>query len=112
MIVWQGLGLLAALIPIAGYVLMVKLVQASLGLDYTNTHSWPGALGTLLGAVAVWFLAQRLMGPGRTMVDQQTGQTVVLRKKHTLFFIPMHYFAAILAVVALGMLLFKSGSPL
>jgi hypothetical protein len=112
MLVWQGFGFLAVIIPIVSYVLTVKVAQAALGAIYMDSHSWPGALGTLLGAVIVWFMAQKLKGPGRTLVDPKTGQTVVLTKKHTVFFVPMHYVAVIMAVVAVGMLIFKQGSPL
>ena len=112
MLVWQGFGILAVIIPIVGYVLTVMAVQGVLGNLYTNSHSWPGALGTLLGAIAVWFLAQKLKGPGRTLVDPKTGESIVLTKKHTFFFVPMHYIAIIMAIVAVGMLFLKQGSPL
>ena len=112
MIIWQGLGLLAVLIPIAMYALTVKVLQLALGVAYTDTHSWPGALGTILGAALVYLLAMRLDAPGRTLVDQRTGQTVIIKRKHTLFWVPMHILAMVLAAVGLGMLLLKSGSPL
>ena len=114
MLIWQGFGFLAVVFPILGYVLTVKVLQAILGAPYTDSHAWPGALGTLLGAAAVWFLARSpiLNKPGRSLVDPKTGETVVLKKKHTFFFIPMDYFAGIMLLVALGMLIFKSGSPL
>ncbi len=112
MIVWQGFGFAAIIIPILTYVITVKLLQAVLGVAYTASHAWPGALGTMIGAGLVYWLSVVLNKPGRTLVDPQTGQTVVLQKRHTLFWIPMQYLAAILAVVALGMLLVESGSPL
>ena len=112
MIVWQGFGFAAILIPILSYVVTVKLFQVLLSAAYTDTHAWPGALGTLIGAGLVFWLSVVLNKPGRTLVDPKTGQTVVLRRKHTLFWIPMQYLAAILAVVALGMLFVRSGSPI
>ena len=112
MIVWQGFGFPAVLLPSMMYVVTVKLLQGMLGAGYTDTHAWPGALGTLIGAGLVFWLSLALNKPGRTLVDRKTGQTVVLRKKHTLFWVPMQYLAVVLAVVALGMLVFKSGSPL
>ncbi len=112
MIVWQGFGLAAVLIPILTYVVTVKLLRVMLSVAYTDTHAWPGALGTFLGAGLVLWLGIALDKPGRTLVDPKTGQAVVLRRKHTLFWIPLQYLAAILAVVALGMLAVKSSSPL
>ena len=112
MIVWQGFGFLGVLIPILSYMLTVKMFQGALGVPFTDTHSWPGALGTLIGAGLVWLIARMLNSPGRTLIDPVTGETVVLRKKHTFFFVPINYIAAVMAVVAIGMLFFKDGSPL
>ena len=88
MIVWQGLGFLGAIIPIVFYVVVGLLIQAVAGKDYLARHSWPGALGTLVGAFAVWFLALALDKPGRVLLDPQTGQTIQFKKRHTLFFVP------------------------
>jgi hypothetical protein len=112
MIIWQGLGFLGAIIPIIFYVAVGLTMQAIVGKDYLAHHSWPGALGTLVGAFVVWFLALALDKPGRVLLDPQTGQTVELKKKHTLFFIPLKYLAIIFAVVAFGMLVFKTDSSL
>jgi hypothetical protein len=112
MIIWQGFGFLGAIIPILFYVAVGLLMQAILGKDYLAHHSWPGALGTLLGAVAVWFLALMMDKPGRVLLDPQTGEKVELKQRHTLFFIPLKYLAIIFAVVALGMLVFKTDSSL
>lgn len=113
MIIWQGFGFLAGLIPILCYVALVTLFQHVKGQMYTDSHSWVGALATLIGAALVGLLALQLQNrPGRTLLDPATGNTVVLRKKHTFFFIPMLWWAAVLAVAAAWMLVFKSGSPL
>jgi hypothetical protein len=112
MIVWQGWGFLAALIPMGGYLLLAKIVQVLLGAAYLETHSWPGALGTLIGAAVVWVLGWKLNGPGRTLVDPVTGKNVVLRKRNTLFFVPMQYVGIVLGVVALGMFFLKHDSTL
>jgi len=110
MIVWQGFGFLALILPILGYVLTAKLVGSIEGTDYLASHSWPGALGTLIGAAIVWLLALVLDKPGKTLVDPATGQTVTLKKKHTLFWIPIKYVAIIMAGVALFILLVQHES--
>lgn len=58
MIIWQGLGFLGALIPIAGFVLAYVLTQMLAGPDYQAHHGWPGDLGTLIGAGLVWLLSE------------------------------------------------------
>jgi hypothetical protein len=112
MLIWQGLGFLAAIIPIVCYVLFSKLITATMGLAYTNSHSWPGALATLIGAGCVWLIGKKFSGPERSLVDPKTGQTVILKRKHTLFWIPIEYFAGVLVVVAIGMLIFRHDSSL
>ena len=112
MIIWQGFGFLAVIIPIVGYVLAALSVQAIAGPGYLAHHSWPGALGTLIGAGFIWVLGTKLERPPRTLIDQQTGETVVLRKRHTLFFIPMRYLGIVFTVVAIGMFFLKSDSSL
>jgi hypothetical protein len=112
MIIWTGYGFLSPLIPMAGYAGVVKLCQKTYGLNYTQSHSWPGALGTALGAVVLWMVAEKLSPPLRTLVDTATGETVVMKRKNTFFFIPMNYFAGLMVLVAGWMLLFKPDSPL
>ncbi len=99
MIVWQGLGFLGLLIPIVTGFVTVVLANALLGQAYVATHAWPVGLGVLLGAGGVSLLSQKLDQPGRTLVDQATGQTVVLKRKHTLFWIPLNYLAVVIAAV-------------
>jgi hypothetical protein len=112
MVIWQGLGFLAIVLPMIGYILVSVTVGAIEGPGYTAQHSWPGALGTLIGACVVWLLALRLDQPGRQLVDPKTGQVVVLRKKHTLFFVPMKYVALFMAGVALWIFFVQHGSSI
>lgn len=107
MLIWRGWGILV--IVLAGVFLVGTqlIVNAVFGADMYR--AWMGGIGLLLAAVAVWFLGRRLNGrPGRTLVDQATGQRMVLRRKHDLFFIKMEYWAPILAV--LGVVLLITGS--
>jgi hypothetical protein len=97
MVVWKGWGWLAAIIPMAGYVLMTHWADATRGHGYSDAHGWAGGIGTILGAVAAWIVADKLEGPGRTLVDQKTNETVVLKRQDSLFFIPMKYFSILVA---------------
>ncbi|MBB5056357.1 hypothetical protein HDF16_001026 [Granulicella aggregans] len=97
MIIWQGFGFLAALIPVLIAVLFEKIFDGKFGEGYTDTHHWIWGMSLIISAGIVWLLGNKLTGPGRVLVDPQTGQAVTLRKKHTLFWIPMQYCALILA---------------
>lgn len=93
MVIWKGLGFLAALIP---FVLAI-LLQIIFGDD-----SMYAGIGYLLGAIPVWFLGQRLnTGVGQTVVDPNTGQQMVQKAEHTLFWIRMDYAAVIPAAVGI-----------
>ncbi|WP_419806393.1 hypothetical protein [Terriglobus sp.] len=104
MIVWSGLGFLGALIPFVTAILAVFAANAALGRGYGAMHMWPMALGVLIGAGLVYLLSVRLDKPGRLLIDPATGQRVVMKSRHTLFWIPLQWIALIAAVV--GLLLF------
>lgn len=87
MIVWQGFGFLAVLIPIALAVLL-SIADPSNSLVYGNSTM------LALSAAAVWAVGKKLNGaPGRLLIDPVNRQPVLLKNKHTLFWIPMEWFA-------------------
>ncbi len=101
LIVWSGYGFLAFLLPLVTVFATTALANAKGGPLYSTLHHWPAAVGVLLGAVLVYLASLKLTATGRTLVDPATGQAVVLRKRHTLFWIPLQFWAIILAVGAL-----------
>jgi len=88
LIIWQGLGFLAALIPVLIAVLFEIIVDAKFGKGYTDQHHWIWGVSMFVSAAVLWFLGTKLADPGRQLIDPQTGQVVMLRKKHTL--LPNH----------------------
>ncbi len=54
----------------------------------------------VVAGVAVWFTGMRLNRDGdKLLVDPKTGKEVRVRRHHTLFWIPMQYWAPVLAIV-------------
>ena len=50
----------------------------------------------------VWMLSKKLGSkPGKTLIDKETGQEVVVRQKHSFFFIDVKYWPAILIVLSI-----------
>ncbi len=95
MIVWQGFGFLAALIPAALLVVLGILSKSS-----PVAHGVELAL--LASAALVWFLGRRLNGGAdRVLVDPKTNEEVRLKSKHTLFWVPMEWIALLLAAAGL-----------
>jgi hypothetical protein len=102
MIIWRGFGILVVVIAGAALVLTQLLGNALFGSGTYEGHSGPlGTLALLLAAAIVWPLGRALNRRGaRTLVDPATGQRVVLRPNHSLFFLPMEYWAPILGAGA------------
>ncbi|MFW5431719.1 MAG: hypothetical protein ACKE5M_00555 [Methylophilaceae bacterium] len=89
MIVWQGFGFLAALIPI------ILLVLFDMG-GTEMTYGTEAAL--IISAIVVYLVGRKLNSkPGKVLVDPETNQEVELKNKHTLFWIPMEWFGLVIA---------------
>jgi len=90
-LVWQGWGILSVFIPVLCTVLFAGLPNG-LGIG----------IGLLVGATANAYIGHRLNNqPGQVLVDKNTGAEVVLRKKHTLFYVPMQYVSVLWAVLGI-----------
>ncbi|GAA3999846.1 hypothetical protein GCM10022247_20210 [Allokutzneria multivorans] len=100
MIVWTGWGILALLIAALG-----GGGGSGIGVALGGPSDSPN-LGTVIGlalaAVAIWFVGERLNRPVQGF-DQNTGQPVLYRNRHRLFWVPMQYFGPILGLTALGL---------
>lgn len=95
MIIWRGWGILVPIIPVALWVLIPESFKAAMSdAAYSEYFKFISAFSIFLGALAIWFLGRKLNGTkGRTLVDESTGETVVLKANHSLFFINMEYWA-------------------
>ena len=103
MIIWKGYGFAVVLFAILG------LIIGGILSDMLGTSgSWPFALGLFVGAGTNHFVATKLDTDERTLVDPETGQTVVLKRGDSLFWVPMKYWTYVIG--GLGVLmLFASG---
>jgi hypothetical protein len=108
MFVFRGWGILAVLLPFGALVAMDLLVNAILGPgSYQRDVPLWGGLGFVIGGISVWFIGRRLNGGrGRILVDKTTGQEVVLKSVHSLFFIRMEYWGALSVVGGLAMIVY------
>lgn len=105
MIIWRGLGILVPFIAILG---------AVVGTVLTSAVGHPDAgLGVGLGLAAVgnWFLWSQLTArQSKVMVDPQTGQQVMVKPKHSLFFVPAVVWTWPIAGLAVLMFFAGAGS--
>ena len=106
MIVWSGLGFLILVVIVACIAGTQAIVNSAFHSDvYYQSHRWPKAAGFLLAALVLWRLAMYLADKhDRHLVDPATGKPVIVRRRHSLFVIPMRYWAPIMAVVGVAAL--------
>jgi hypothetical protein len=100
MIIWKGWGISVAFIAVAAWIGGDLAGEKFLGSpDAFNPLS---GLALAAAAAAIWQLSRYLnRQPGRTVVDKATGREFVLRRSHSLFFIPIEYWAWIVTVLAI-----------
>jgi ATP/ADP translocase len=104
MIIWSGLGFLVAAIAFL-LLLIAEYVTESLFGDefYYQAHGWPKLLAFFLAGMVIWPLGKYLNSKqGKIMIEKETGKEVLIKPKHSLFFIPMEYWGPIL--LALGII--------
>ncbi|MBS1813704.1 MAG: hypothetical protein JSS87_02395 [Acidobacteria bacterium] len=107
MIIWQGRGWLTVLITFAILCLFNFGFDKAYGDGYYESHNWVIGVGLIVSGAAVWLSALQIKDAGRELVEPQTGQTVHIRRKDSLFFIPMEYFAFVIAVIGFVLLFVK-----
>lgn len=104
MLIWSGLGILVAAIFVACMLVMQLIVNAVLHNDqYYQTHAWPGVAAMVLAAGSVWLFKRWLDGrPGKRLIDPATNKEVILRPRHSLFFIPVKYWPVVLLCIGVS----------
>lgn len=99
MIVWSGKGFLSVLILIISLFLFVKILPQAQG-DYAFV------LAFLIAGAFSWFMGKKWNAEeSRTVIDKATGQELVLKSNHSLFWIKMQYWGIIFGVFGLIILL-------
>jgi hypothetical protein len=108
MIIWSGLGFLVPIVAFGCFVLTELVVESALGDDtYYQEHTWPMALAFGIAALGVAVLGKELKDEeSRILVDEKTGERVAVNgTRHSFFFVPTRYWAPILLVIGLLVLL-------
>ena len=101
MVIWKGLGFLVAIIAFAA-LLLTEIVSEGLTGDeqFYQENSWVILVGMLIAAVLTYGLYRLLLRQkGRVVIDKETGQEIVLRPSHSLFFVDVKWWPAILVVL-------------
>lgn len=94
MLIWQGKGIVSALPFLLVFLPVLVILHEGAGMS-SAVSAGLGLIGAgVVGAIGLWALDRWLeqRNPPRTLVDQRTGQQVVVKRRDTLFFIPMRFF--------------------
>jgi hypothetical protein len=114
MIIWSGKGFLVAVF-VFGCSLIANLITNTLtgGDLYWERHRWPLGASLLASASLSWMVGEASRRKqGRTLIDKETGQEVRLDEgNHSLFFVPMHWWGPILAVLGVAIIGFDLLRP-
>ncbi len=110
MLVWKGAGLLV-IVFVFLFVLPIEMwVEHTWGVGQYKALPWPIPLAILLGAIPTTITGIKLNGrPGRVLLDPETGEQVIIKPRHSLFWIPMQYWGPIMAIISAWMYLHNIG---
>ena len=104
MLIWSGLGFLVAAIALACMLVLQLLVEAISHNDkYYESHAWPSVAAMALAAGLVWMLNRWLdQRPAKRLIEPATNREVILRPRHSLFFIPVKYWPVVLLFIGVS----------
>ncbi|MAE71948.1 MAG: hypothetical protein CME06_15965 [Gemmatimonadetes bacterium] len=103
MIIWSRFGFLVAVF-VFGCSIAANLITNSVtgGDAYWEAHQWPFGVSLFASAILCWGVGLLLSRRGsRTLIDSETGEQVVDSPSHTLFFVKMHWWGPILAILGI-----------
>ncbi len=102
LLIWSGLGALIPLAVLISAILVQLTVNSIFGAHFYSSSHWAISLALLLSALASWLIDLRVKSQkGKLVIDKQTGKEILLKKKHTFFFIPVKFWPYIFIVGAL-----------
>ena len=102
MIIFSGFGFLVPIIALAVYVAVQWLTDQVLGAGFYTGHAVPKFAAAIISAVLLFAFGLFLKRRGtRVVIDKATGEELVLRSRHTLFFVPMEYWGGVILVLGI-----------
>ncbi len=94
MIVWEGRGILIVLVLIASFI----LAEAVLPIYYLDFAFVISFLGT---GILTWHFGSNWNKKARVVIDKETGEEYQIKSNHSLFWIPMQYWAFVLGFLGI-----------
>jgi hypothetical protein len=103
MIIWRGFGFLVAVIALVALALTEQVSERiTSDQQFYQQHGWVALVGMLIAAALTYGLHRLLiLQKGRAVIDKETGQEIVLRSDHSLFFVPVKLWPVVFVVLGL-----------
>lgn len=96
LVVWRGFGWLVPVIVIAALMALQLSVDAVYGEGFYTANAWPKQAAFIVAAISVGILGIFLNHTKRQMlIDEESGEVLGKAPSHSLFFIPVEYWAII-----------------
>ena len=96
LVVWRGFGWLVPVLVFAALILSQLSVDAVYGEGFYTANTWPKQVAFVVAAFSIGFLGFFLNHKWRQiLIDEETGEAVGKAPAHSLFFIPVEYWAVI-----------------
>ena len=101
MIIWSGKGHLVAVFVFVCSIEAKMLTYSLNGSNqYWDQNGWPMGISLLASAFLCWYVGRILASKQETIfIEKETGKEVVVKSNHALFFIKMHWWGPILAIL-------------
>jgi hypothetical protein len=103
MIIWSGLGLIVPGISFVCF-LMMQIAMTAIFDDskYYTAHGWPKLLAFWIAAALIGLIGRHLATKeSKVYIEKATGKEIVIQPNHSFFFIPMLYWAPLLAILGI-----------
>jgi hypothetical protein len=102
MIVWRGYGILVLVFTIVGYALGKAGAEQIWGSPLPAGYRSSSELVGMLLAAAIVYGLHRLIDAKqapRAFIDKATGEELIVKPRHDLFFVPLKFWPYILALL-------------
>jgi len=101
LVVWRGFGWLVPVFVFGALILTQLAVDAFYGEGFYTANGWPKQAAFIVAAFSVGLLGFFLNHMKRQiLIDEETGEEVGKAPAHSLFFIPIEYWAVIVLALA------------
>lgn len=95
MVVWSGRGVLSIIVLVVVFGLSVSILP-------TESQDWSFVITSLVTGVFSWIFGKKWNEKeGQTVIDKATGQEMILKPNHSLFWIKMQYWGIIFGVLSI-----------